>query len=154
MQLLSLILLFPFLPNCHDLGTSEGNVCRVGTTKSKVGIQGFRCVHTDHCRWLQQLRKYLDVVEHKILTGCVSVAFHKDGFSVLETRKSNVVPARLFLICQLPFSSLDWKALTSVTQEPSPGLNELTVPVMLAQVKFSMLTVELFGLPIVVPFSS
>jgi hypothetical protein len=100
---------FPFPTKfAQDLGASDGDVCRVGTAKPKVWIQGFRCVHTDHCRWLQYLREYLDVVEHEILARRVSVAFYNDGFSVLETRESDVVPARLSPVCQLPISSLDW----------------------------------------------
>jgi hypothetical protein len=42
----------------------------------------------------------------------------------------------------------------SVTQLPSPGLNVLIVPVKFVHVKSFMTTVELFGLPTTVPFSS
>ena len=41
--------------------------------------------------------------------------------------------------------------LTSDTQEPSPGLNVLMLPVKLAQVKSSMMTDELLGRPAPVP---
>lgn len=68
----------------------------IGTLKTQTWIQLGSGVQTDHrCRG-QRLGEDLNAVKCKVLTRRRGVAFDDDGFGVLEIRKANVIPARLF----------------------------------------------------------
>jgi len=119
--------------NPHSLYWDKRPIHKI---KPQMRVQHRRRVQTYRSRRLQALREQLDTLQPKALARSIRIALDDDGLGMLRARQPHIIPARI------------------ANTEPATRPKCINRPGNPSQVKSRMTTLELFGLPATIPFSS